>query len=283
MPKAKIAAAKGMEIDKNLAEAHVSLGHISFTYDGDWPAAGKHFERALALNPAYCRAHTFYPFYLSSLGQSEEAVEIAKCALDLDPASPPVSHSLAVQFYLARKFDRAIDQAHDTLEMDANFAIAYAVLGEAYLSKGMYREGLSALEKYSALSRCCADSLALLGYAHARSGEREESLQMIDKLEVASKQSFVPAFFVALVYAGLEDNDHAFSWLEKAYQERFNRLAYLKVLALWDPIRSDPRFADLLGRVGIPVNSLEANWLIVRHAHCSSSVLLDSYEGADFA
>jgi len=110
MPKAKIAAAKGMEIDKNLAEAHVSLGHISFTYDGDWPAAGKHFERALALNPAYCRAHTFYPFYLSSLGRSEEALEVAKRALDLDPASPAVSHSLAVQLYLARKFDQAIKQ-----------------------------------------------------------------------------------------------------------------------------------------------------------------------------
>ena len=106
---------------------------------------------------------------------------------------------------------------------------------------------------------------------------------MIDKLQAASKQSFVPALFVALVYAGQEEKDQAFTWLEKAYQERFNRLAYLKVLALWDPIRSDPRFADLLGRVGIPVNSLEANWLIVRHAHCSSSVLLDSYEGADFA
>jgi TolB-like protein/Tfp pilus assembly protein PilF len=252
MPKAKAAAAKGLEIDKNLAEAHVSLGYISFTYEGDWSAAGKHFEQALALNPVYSRAHTFYPFYLSSLGRSEEAVEVAKRALDLDPASPPVSHSLAVQLYLARKFDRAIDQAHDTLEMDANFAIAYAVMGEAYLSNEMYREGLSALEKYSALSRSSAASLALLGYAHARSGERKESLQMIDKLKAASKQSFVPALFIALVYAGLQDKDQAFTWLEKAYEERFNRLAYLKLEALWDPIRSDSRFADLLRRVGIP-------------------------------
>ena len=252
MPKAKAAAAKGLEIDKNLAEAHVSLGYISFTYEGDWSAAGKHFEQALALNPVYSRAHTFYPFYLSSLGRSEEAVEVAKRALDLDPASPPVSHSLAVQLYLARKFDRAIDQAHDTLEMDANFAIAYAVMGEAYLSNEMYREGLSALERYSALSRSSAASLALLGYAHARSGERKESLQMIDKLKAASKQSFVPALFIALVYAGLQDKDQAFTWLEKAYEERFNRLAYLKLEALWDPIRSDSRFADLLRRVGIP-------------------------------
>ena len=251
MPKAKTAALKGLEIDQNLAEAHVSLGYVSFTYDGDWPAAGKHFEQALALNPAYCRAHTFYPFYLSSLGRSEEALEVAKRALDLDPASPAVSHSLAVQLYLARKFDRATEQANDTLEMDGNFAIAYAVLGEAYLSKGMYREGLSALEKFCALSRSSAASLALLGYAHARLGERNETLQIIDKLKAASKQSFVPALFVALVYAGLEEKDEAFAWLEKACEDRFNRLAYLNVDALWDPLRSDPRFPDLLRRVGI--------------------------------
>jgi TolB-like protein/Tfp pilus assembly protein PilF len=252
MPKAKAAAAKALEIDDQLAEAHVSLGYISFTYDGDWPAAGKHFEQALALNPAYSRAHTFYPFYFSSLGRSEEALEVARRALDFDPASPAVSHSLAVQLYLARQFDQAIDQAHNTLEMDANFAISYAVLGEVYLAKRMYREGLLALEKYSALTRSSAASLALLGYSQARLGERRQALRMIEELKAASTQSFVPALFVALVYAGLEDKDQAFTWLEKAYEERFNRLAYLKVDALWDPLRSDPRFADLLRRVGIP-------------------------------
>jgi len=252
MPEAKSVAIKGLEIDKDLAEAHVSLGYISFTYDGDWAAAGKHFEQALALNPVYCRAHTFYPFYLSSLGRSEEALEVARSALDLDPASPAVSHSLAVQLYLARKFDQAIEQVHNTLEMDANFAIAYAVLGEVYLSKGMYREALAALEKFSTLSRGSAPALALLGYSHARLGESDESLQMISRLKAASKQRFVPALFVALVYAGLEDKDEAFTWLEMACQERFNRLAYIRVEALWDPIRSDPRFAELLQRVGIP-------------------------------
>jgi tetratricopeptide (TPR) repeat protein len=160
--------------------------------------------------------------------------------------------SLAVQLYLARKFDRAIEQAYDTLEMDGNFAISYVVLGEVYLSKGMYRDGLSALEKYSALSRRNATSLAFLGYSHARLGERNEALRMIEELKAASQQSFVPALFVALVYAGLEDKDQAFTWLEKACEERFNRLAYINVDALWDPLRSDPRFADLLRLVGIP-------------------------------
>jgi TolB-like protein/Tfp pilus assembly protein PilF len=252
MPKAKAAAVKALEIDDHLAEAHVSLGYVSFTYDGDWSAAGKHFEQALALNPIYSGAHTFYAFYLSSLGQSEEALAVAKRALDLDPASPAVSHSLAVQLYLARRFDQAIEQAHNTLEMDANFAISYQLLGEVHVSKGLYREGLLALEKFSALSRTSAISRALVGYSHARLGERSAALRIIEELTSASKHSFIPAFLYALVYAGLEDKDQAFGWLEKAYEERFNRLAYLKQDALWDPLRSDPRFIDMLRRLGIP-------------------------------
>ena len=252
MPKAKTAAAKAVEIDDHLAEPHVSLGYVSFTYDGDWSAAGKHFEQALALNPAYTGAHTFYAFYLSSLGRSEEALAVAKRAVDRDPASPAVSHSLAVQLYLARQFDQAIEQAHNTLEMDARFAISYQVLGEVYLSKGMYREALLALEQFSALSRSSATSRALLAYSHARLGEHSAALRIIEELTAASKHSLVPALLFALIYAALDDQDQAFSWLEKAYEERFYRLAYLKVEALWDPLRSDSRFAGLLRRVGIP-------------------------------
>jgi len=252
MPKAKAAAARALEIDDRLGEAHVSLGYVSYMYDWDWPAAGKHFEQALTLNPAYSRAHTFYPFYLSSLGRSEEALAVAKHSLDLDPASPAVSHSLAVQLYLARQFDNAIDQAHKTLELDPNFAISYELLGEVYVSRGMYREGLSELEKYSALSRGRAMSLALLGYAHARLGERSQALRMLEQLEATSKERYTPAFSFAVVYAGLGEKDQAFAWLEKAYGERTSRLGYLKVEPLWDPLRPDPRFADLVRRIGLP-------------------------------
>jgi TolB-like protein/Tfp pilus assembly protein PilF len=252
MPKAKNAAQKALEMDGQLAEAHVSLGYASFTYDGDWPAAGNHFERALGMNPSYSRTHTFYAFYLSSLGRHEQALDVARFALDHDPASPAVSHSLAVQLYLAGRFDQAIEQARQTLELDTNFAIAYAPMGEAYLSKGMYQEALPLLEKYAALSQSSAASLGLLGYSHARSGQRTEALRIIEQLTEASKHSFVPAFFLALVYTGLEENDRAFAWLETAHEERFNRLAYLKLEALWDPLRSDSRFTDLVRRIGIP-------------------------------
>ena len=259
MPKAKAAAARALEIDNRLGEAHVSLGYVSYMYDWDWPVAGKHFEQALTLNPAYSRAHTFYPFYLSSLGRSEEALAVAKHSLDLDPASPAVSHSLAVQLYLARQFDQAIEQSHKTLELDPNFAISYATLGEVYVSKGMYREGLPTLKKYSALSRGRAMSLALLGYAHARLGERSEALRILEQLEAASKERYTPAVSFAVVYAGLGEKDQAFAWLEKAYGERTSRLGYLKVEPLWDPLRTDLRFADLLRRIGLPPTESKKN------------------------
>jgi serine/threonine-protein kinase len=252
MPKAKAAAAKALQIDDGLAEAHVSLGYASFTYDWDWTAAGRYFQQALAVNPSYVRNHAFYPLYLSSLGRFEEALAVAKRALDLDPASTSVSHVLAVQLYLARQFDQAIQQCRKTLEMDTNYAVTYALLGQVYASKGLYREALTDLAKFSTLSRGGAASLALLGYSHARLGDRNEALRILDELGAVSKRSFVTAFFFALVYAGLEDKDQAFMWLEKACEERFNRLAYLKVEALWDPLRSDPRFAELVRRVGIP-------------------------------
>jgi TolB-like protein/DNA-binding winged helix-turn-helix (wHTH) protein/Tfp pilus assembly protein PilF len=252
MPRGKAAATKALEIDEHLAEAHVSLGYISFAYDWDWSAARKHFDQALALNPTLTRAHNFYPLYLSSRGMAQQALAVAKAALDLDPASPSVSHYLALQLYLARQFDQAIEQCHKTLDLDPNFAIAYQVLGQAYLAEGMNREAEPVLEKYSALSQGSADSLALLGYSHARLGERNQALRTLDELKATSKKSYVPAFYFAMIYAALEDKNQAFMQLEKGYDERFTRFAYLKLEALWDPVRSDERFSDLVRRVGIP-------------------------------
>ena len=252
MPKAKLAATKALEIDDSLAEAHVSLGYASFTYDWDWNVAGRHFAQALGVNPSYVGSHAFYPLFLGSLGRFGESVPAAKRALDLDPASPAGSHFLAVQFYLSRQFDQAIQECHNTLEMDQNYAIAYAVLAQAYAGKELYREALANLDTLLALSRNDAWYLALLGYVQARLNERNEAQRTLEELGVLANRSFVPAFFFALVYAGLEDKDQAFAWLEKACEERFNRLAYVKVEALWDPLRSDERFSDLVRRVGIP-------------------------------
>jgi eukaryotic-like serine/threonine-protein kinase len=251
MPKAKAAAVKALEIDDNLAEAHASLGWAAFTYDLDWPAAGKHLERALVLNPASPLAHSYYSLYLGALGRSEEGLAEAKRALDLDPVSPAILNYVVVQLYMARRFDEAIDQCRKTLELDPSFTPAHGTLGHVYAAKGMYREALAEYEK-SALTGVSPASTAFVGYAHARLGQRNQAFRVLDQLRAASKQRYVPALSFAIVYVGLGEKEQAFLWLEKAYEERTNSLAYLKVTATWDPLRSDPRFADLVRRIGLP-------------------------------
>ena len=252
MPKAKAAAVKALELDDNLAEAHVSLGWAGFTYDLDWPAAGKHFDRAIVLNPAYPLAHSYYSLYLGALGRPEEGLTEAKRALDLDPVSPAINHYVVVQLYLARRFDEAIEQCRKTLELDPSFTPVHGTLAEVYSAKGMYREALAEYEEYSALSGGSPRSTAFVGYAHARLGQRSQAFRVLEQLRAASKQKYVPALSFAIVYVGLGEKEQAFLWLEKAYDERTNSLAYLKVQATWDPLRSDPRFADLVRRIGLP-------------------------------
>ena len=252
MPRAKASAAKALEIDGDLAEAHISLGYSSFSYDWDWPVATRHFERAMALNSASVINHRSYLFYLAVAGRSAEAVSVARRALDLDPVSPALSHYLAVQLYLARQFDDAIAEGKRTVDMDPNYGVAHEVLGASYAAKGMYREALPAMERASAMNRGNAISLAYLAYVRASLGDRSQALQILDQLAAASKQRYIPALSFAIVYVGLGDKDHAFTWLERAYQERFNRLAYLRREAVWDSIRTDPRFEDLLRRIGLP-------------------------------
>ena len=252
MPKAKAAAAKALEIDPNLAEAHISLGYASFTYDWDWAAATRHFDQAIALNREAVMNHAYYPFYLSVFGRFEEAINIAKEAVDRDPVSASLSHTLAVQLALARRFDDAIQECRRTIDLDANFAVAHDVLGGLLAAKGMDREAVAELEKAVALSRGAAMPLASLGYVRARLGDRADARRILEQLEAASKVRYTPALAFAIVQMGLGEKDQAFASLEKAYEERFNRLAYLRREGVWDALRPDPRFTELVHRIGLP-------------------------------
>lgn len=252
MPKAKAAAVKALEIDDSLADPHIVLGYASFGYDWDWIAAEKRFERAYALNPRSLTYHIYIPLYLSSLGRFEEALVLANRGVELDPASPSASHLLSVQYFVARKFDQAIQECHRTLAMAPDLFLVYVVLAQANAGKGLYREAMDSLEKAPAMCRSIPSVAGLRGYLHGLLGERSQALQIIEQFKAISKQHFVPGFYIALVYAGLGDNDQAFAGLEKSIEERFIRLAYLAREPLWDPIRSDPRFAEIVRRVGIP-------------------------------
>jgi tetratricopeptide (TPR) repeat protein len=252
MPKAKAAAVKALELDDNLADPHVALGYASFGYDWDWVAAEKHFERAYELNPRGLTYHIYFPTYLSSLGRFEEALALANRAVELDPASPSANYLRSVQYFVARRFDQAIEELRRTLEMAPDLFLAYVVLAQAHAGKGLYREAMTEIEKVPAMNRDLPAVAGLRGYIHGLLGERSEALQIIEQLKAISKQRYVPGFYIALAYAGLRDNDQAFDWLEKSREERFVRLAYLAREPLWDPIRSDPRFGELVRRVGIP-------------------------------
>ena len=254
MPKAKASAMKALEIDSGLAEPHISLGYASFTFDWDWPAARTHIDQALALNASAVLNHTAYPFYLTVSGRPEEAVSVAQQALDRDPVSASFSHNLAVQFHLAGQFDKAIEEGRRTIELDSDIAIAHDVLAMSFAAKGMYREALLEMERAIALSPASAVSLGNLGYVRARLGQRSEAQHIVEQLDAASRERYTPALAFAAVYSGLDEKDQAFTWLDKAYEERCNRLAYLKNESTWTGLRGDPRFDDLLRRIGLPAS-----------------------------
>jgi TolB-like protein/Tfp pilus assembly protein PilF/predicted Ser/Thr protein kinase len=252
MPKAKAAASQALKIDDELAEAHISLAYASFTYEWDWPAATAHFDRALALDREAVLNHHYYAFYLTVAGRSEEAVTVARQAFDRDPLSASRSHTLAVQLALAGRRAEAIEECRRTIELDPSFAVAHEVLGGLLAGKGMYPEALATMQQAVALTRGGAMLLAGIGHVQARLGRPEEARRILQQLSETSKVRYTPALAFAVVHLGLGEHDEALSWLEKAYEERFNRLAYLRREPIWDPVRHDPRFQELLRRIDLP-------------------------------
>ena len=248
-PRAKEAALKALEIDDSVAEAHTSLGFIKTEYDWDWTGAEREFKRAIALNPSYATAYTFYGGALWDMGRPEEAIEELKRAVELDPVSPISNQFLAGAFYLARQYDQAIEQERKTLDLDANFIMAHRYLGLSYVQKSMYKEGIAEFEKAVAISSGNTLLLSGLGYAYAASGRRADAQKMLDQLSEISKQKYVPAAYRAYIYVALGEKDRAFESLERGYEERL--ISVIRVDPAFDPLRSDPRFADLLRRMNL--------------------------------
>jgi eukaryotic-like serine/threonine-protein kinase len=249
VPRAKEAALKALEIDDTLAGAHASLGYIKAEYDWDWSGGEKEFQRAIKLNPSYADAHRQYGIFLRTMGRLEEAIAENKRALELDPLSLIINRSLGVAFYEARQYDQAIEQERKTLELDPNFTQAHDTLGNAYIQKSMYKEGMAEFEKLLAISPGNPLGLSDLGYAYAVTGRRAEAQKVLDKLAELSMEKYVPAVDRARIYAGLGEKDKAFEWLEKGYEDR--SISPIKVDPSLDPLRSNPRFADLLRRMNL--------------------------------
>jgi tetratricopeptide (TPR) repeat protein len=252
-PKAKEAALKSLELDDALAEAHTSLARIKAEYDWDWAGAEREFKRAIEINPGYATASQWYGDVLATMGRQEEAIAKYKQALQLDPLSLATNTMLGQALYHARRYDSAIEQLQKTLELDPNFGAAHEYLGLAYLQKSLDKEGLEELEKGLLDSPDSPGPLWKLGYAYAMTGRSREALGMLDKLNELSKRQYVPPVAQAFVHGALGDKNKAFDWLEKSYADRYIGLGGvdLKLNPNWDPLRSDPRFADLVRRVNL--------------------------------
>lgn len=252
MPKAQEAALRAVEIDSELAEAHVSLGCIAAVYEWDWPKAKAEFEHAIALSPASGSAHHWYAvWYLMPRGQFTRALIEFMKAQERDPLALIMKVGIGWQFFLSRDYDMAIEQFEKVLEMDANYVVALDLLGQAYAQKSMYPKATAALEKAVKLSNKRTLSYAALGCVYARMGKRQAAEQILQELLVASKQQYVSAYDIALLHACLGESDAAFDWLERAYREHNGWLGFLNVEPRFDGLRSDARFQDMLQRIGL--------------------------------
>src|SRR5208282_4336417 len=250
---AKKAALKAIELDDALAEPHASLAFIAETYEWDWPAAEREYKRALELNPGYAQAHNWYGGYLTYTGRFNEGVAEAMRARELDPLSLPVNNALAGRLLAAGRYDEALRQVQTTLELDEHFAPAHQTLGWVYLHGGKQDDAIREFQDALELAGDADTDIQLdLGFAYAVSGRPDEARRILTNLHRLHQQGIVPAASLAVLHGALGESNEAFVWLEKAYQERDPQLTYLKAGRRFEPLREDPRFRQLVRRVGLP-------------------------------
>jgi len=249
--KAKVAATKAVKLDDTLAEAHASISIIKLLHEFDWSGYEREYRRVIELNPNYATAHYEYAQYLAAMGRFDEATREGKRAQDLDPLSVTMAEISAWMFYFARDYDGAIEAQRKVIEFDPSNFGPHRRLGLAYLQKKMNAEALAEIQQSRALSGGNAEEIGYLGYAYAVTGKRSEAQKILDELQEQAKRRYVSPWLIALIYTGLGNKDQAFSWLEKAYEDRSVNLMYLKVEPILDPLRSDPRYADLMRRMNL--------------------------------
>lgn len=250
MPQAKAAAAKALELDTDLPEAHAVAGMLAATYDWDWARAEREFKKSLELDSNIANTHYRYAWvYLSPVGRHEEAIAEMKRAMELEPLSLQQGANFAAVYMYARQFDLAVEQAKKTYELDPGQIGAQSWLQFTYNAKGMYAESLSMSEK---ISRADYVFFGQRGIALAKVGRRQEAEEVLKSWRELAKTRYVMAYWMAAVYAALGNKDAAFAELEKSYQQREWFFPRLKTDPFMDPLRDDPRFADLVKRIGLP-------------------------------
>jgi eukaryotic-like serine/threonine-protein kinase len=251
-PKAKSAALRAVELDPELADAHVALGMSILWNDWDWAAAEREVRRGLDLNPGSATAHMAYSAFLRIMGRNEEAVVEVNRAHELDPLSVTIRGQKAYRLFSARRYDEAVEAAKSALELDPTAIQARTTLGRAYLQKGLVGPAIAELERTVDLSRRDVGPVAWLGYAYGVAGQKEKAQELLRELEERFDRGYVSPPLIAAIHLGLGDRDRTFEWLEKGYALRDSNIVRLNSTREFDVLRSDPRFVDLMRRVGLP-------------------------------
>ena len=253
LPKAKTAALKAVETDESLAEGHVALAHVKYFYDRDFAGAEREFKRAIELNPNYAQARHWYAIYLSIIPERmQEALAEIRRARELDPTSLVINAWYGRILLLTGQVDQSIDQLKKTLELDPEFILARYRLGQSYVEKQMYNEAIQEFNQLLKLPRARALGLMGLAHAYALAGRREEAEKDLGELLELRKGQYISPGQLAIIYIGLGEKDKAFAYLEEANKMHDLSIMRLKVERRFDPLRSDPRFNDLVRRIGIP-------------------------------
>lgn len=254
MQRAKENVLKALELDGELAEAHKTLAMVKFYADWDWPGADAEFRRALELNPNYAEGRRLYSVYLFELGRHNDALNEAQAAQKLDPLSLTTAVTVGWAYYYSRQYDRAIELCRNLIDLDANFFGAHDCLGSAYLNKGQFAEAIAECQRATSGAGHDAIRESSLGRAYALAGQTAQARQILANFASTAQHSYVPPYVFAILYTALSDKDNAFAWLDKAYQAHDPYLVKLRVDDTLDSLRGDPRFAQLLQRVGLPLN-----------------------------
>ena len=252
IPSAKQAALRAVQIDDTLAEPHTTLGLV-YVAEWNWAEAEKSYKRAIELDPNYSVAHHWHgDGYLAGIpGKTEEMLSELRKAHELDPLSPMITTDLARRLCYAGRCDEGMKLFQEVLKIDPDFVQAHYYLSEAYELRGMYPEAIAEVQKINSPD-ATRYVTGQLGHIYALQGRRREALEVVSRLQQLSQRTYVDPRYIANIYVALGEKDLAFVWLEKAYEEHSSTIPGLKTCWVYDPIRSDPRFADLVRRVGIP-------------------------------
>jgi TolB-like protein/Tfp pilus assembly protein PilF len=251
--KARMESEKALSLDPNLAEAHTAKGIVSFFMAWNWPAAERSFRRAIELNPNYAIAHQFYAHFLSNALRPEEAIAEIQKARAIDPLSPMMHSFAGAILVMSRRYDDALPALQQALALDPDFFPTHSVLGLFYQQTGKRDAAIEEYRKAYRLSAGNILQLAYQGFVLGQIGRRAEAEQILRTMNQIAQSRFVPPYAFALVYTGLGDRDEAFQRLEQAYAVRDIGLVFLPAAPMWDSLRSDKRFQDLVRRCGFPV------------------------------